>query len=52
LAMGMKMGSYRPPFWDLGERGPVNLTFASTAFAAFFFGIFDIAHMRRARPHG
>jgi hypothetical protein len=23
-----------------------------TAFAAFFFGIFDIAHMRRARPYG
>ena len=23
-----------------------------TAFAAFFFGIFDIAHMRRAQPHG
>jgi hypothetical protein len=23
-----------------------------TVFAAFFFGIFDIAHMRRARPHG
>ena len=22
------------------------------AFAAFFFGIFDIAHMRRAQPHG
>jgi hypothetical protein len=23
-----------------------------TAFAVFFFGIFDIAHMRRTRPHG
>ena len=23
-----------------------------TAFAAFFFGIFDIAHKRRAQPHG
>jgi hypothetical protein len=20
--MDMKIGSYRPPFWDLGERGP------------------------------